>query len=609
MIQSNCPRCDEVFRVPDAEMPEDAYAQCPWCRETFPIAEVTLPPVLQVLSADGKTLQLSPTQEPMVSGVSEQGSRGSVQMFDHDADMEPHHDHDDMFDTGVEIVDPNLAGEGSASKTVSDETVAETWNDSATDGVDFDVEDPNDTWNEAPESDPPQGNAIAPMKVTASPSHPRKPKGSSTRTLLGIVLGGVSAVPLAIGILWVLTQFGVDVDLGFWPLDGQSAVAGSQRVAAKPLPLDEKQDSPPPERSAQFQKSLLNQNGSVRSFEEEDTDNGTFTTTDDSPGLADDRSGLANHLPGLADDRPGLADSDSERTGETVIADSAVGTPATPDPFGTPATPDPFATPTTPDPTGSESDEIIADDEGEAAPGVNALAMPDPALSDQPAIEGSQASEIDPSGRSNEPFVIPEVSEIQDSVVPNEPVEAGETVSAIPAENSFDELIKDPSPTTIPVVTNQPADEPADVTAAANEAVGKIDQLIALDRAANNPKTLLGRTYISIANVGVIAKNDSESIQKLISKIKASPDLEIWAKASAEWVGLDKQRRPTDGILLIGRPGDGAITLTGKDGDVEVRLSDDSQELPDAERVIGLGRILSDSSGLSVELIATDKLP
>ncbi len=56
MIVSNCPRCGEAFRVPADELPDDAYAQCPWCRDTFPVTDVlkVLPPVLEVLSADGQ---------------------------------------------------------------------------------------------------------------------------------------------------------------------------------------------------------------------------------------------------------------------------------------------------------------------------------------------------------------------------------------------------------------------------------------------------------------------------------------------------------------------------------------------------------------------------
>ena len=58
MITSNCPRCQEGFRVPIGTMPDGAYAMCPWCHETFPLAEVLdrLPPQLQILTADGEPI-------------------------------------------------------------------------------------------------------------------------------------------------------------------------------------------------------------------------------------------------------------------------------------------------------------------------------------------------------------------------------------------------------------------------------------------------------------------------------------------------------------------------------------------------------------------------
>ena len=60
MINTFCPRCSEAIRLPSASLPDGVYAECPICRETFLASEVIdrLPPVLQLIGADGNPLQL-----------------------------------------------------------------------------------------------------------------------------------------------------------------------------------------------------------------------------------------------------------------------------------------------------------------------------------------------------------------------------------------------------------------------------------------------------------------------------------------------------------------------------------------------------------------------
>jgi hypothetical protein len=76
MLVSNCPRCKESFRVPSGELPEDAYAECPWCRETFPITDLLnqLPPILEVMTADGQPIASAPQVASAGLGAERQGA-------------------------------------------------------------------------------------------------------------------------------------------------------------------------------------------------------------------------------------------------------------------------------------------------------------------------------------------------------------------------------------------------------------------------------------------------------------------------------------------------------------------------------------------------------
>ena len=182
MIISNCPRCQERFRVPLGTMPEDAYAMCPWCHETFPLVEVLnhLPPVLQILTADG---------EPIA--IMEPAARHSSAAL------------------------PSLAG---ASLGPSDHLQTndgagsdQQWDPTA---LNFGAEhrQAEDGWTLGGTSQ------TAPMRLSPGPN--RRKKGSSgIRSMVQVVVGGLLSVPIALAILLAV---GRAPDLGFWPFDGQA---------------------------------------------------------------------------------------------------------------------------------------------------------------------------------------------------------------------------------------------------------------------------------------------------------------------------------------------------------------------------------------------------
>ncbi|MDA9934522.1 hypothetical protein N9B88_02015 [Rubripirellula sp.] len=182
MIISNCPRCQEGFRVPLGTMPDDAYAMCPWCHETFPLVEVLnhLPPTLQILTADGEPIAM---MEPVASH-----SGAGIQSLSGASTGALDHLHTNDESGSDQQWDPTALNFGAESGQTDDG-----WNAGAT----------------------PQA---APMNVSPRPNR-RKKGGSGIRSMLQVVVGGLLSVPIALAILLAV---GRAPDLGFWPFDGQA---------------------------------------------------------------------------------------------------------------------------------------------------------------------------------------------------------------------------------------------------------------------------------------------------------------------------------------------------------------------------------------------------
>lgn len=198
MIVSRCPRCHEAFRLPSDAIPDDAVGRCPWCRETFPAAEVLsgLPPVLEVTSAEGQVIGGGRFDDADQSGWgTDSGGLGAA------------------ASGPLEVIEP-APGHGFDASAGPGHTESE---------------------------------SVAPMRVSAGPSsHARRKKGSKVRTLVGIALGPVIALPLAGGILLAL---GRAPDLGFYPFDGtysgRSAFSRASTEVSAPPPGPRPTPDPP----------------------------------------------------------------------------------------------------------------------------------------------------------------------------------------------------------------------------------------------------------------------------------------------------------------------------------------------------------------------------
>jgi hypothetical protein len=192
MMVSNCPRCNESFRVPAGELPEDAYAECPWCLETFPISDVLnrLPPIMGVMSADGQPIQM--TLQAASAGPVDQSLGGQEpglgtvdpQEMEQFAE-EPYSESPD--DLPQEMIRADADDSWSASTAVED------------DDMSFQIRDPQEA---------PGAEAIAPMRVSPMPALTRKKKKRGIGGIIGVAIGGLLALPLAGLILWLVGFFG-----------------------------------------------------------------------------------------------------------------------------------------------------------------------------------------------------------------------------------------------------------------------------------------------------------------------------------------------------------------------------------------------------------------
>ncbi len=280
MSTVDCPRCEEKFRIPDVELPAGVGLRCPWCNETFALEMLgqRVPPMAVLIGADNQPIELASFAPGTatfgtahLSGYTG-GHREVLPAASGEMRIEPLGLNGDYFE---ETFDGETI-EIDAEQSDFDDPLSETGEMMAISGdasdinypaVDFDSDDgsgllvasdgryesagTNDshrTFDENVQGVPVTG-PVAPRPMSSAVRHeysqpkltakPRaKPKGSMVRTGLGIILGGLLAVPLA-GL--VLTLFGQKPDWGFWPFNGNSSTLAyaNQGYANQAMDVDD----------------------------------------------------------------------------------------------------------------------------------------------------------------------------------------------------------------------------------------------------------------------------------------------------------------------------------------------------------------------------------
>ena len=113
-------------------------------------------------------------------------------------------------------------------------------------------------------------------------------------------------------------------------------------------------------------------------------------------------------------------------------------------------------------------------------------------------------------------------------------------------------------------------------------------------------------TYASIAELGDHEQGDSpQTVTNLLSDLKKSVHLDDFGIATPQW--LVTKKRKTDGVILVGRPGSNANgpTITLPSGD-EISVKTDSVAMPSGDKVVALGRIVSQSPDVVVRIVAVE---
>lgn len=261
MSDVRCPSCGDSFRVPDIPVPAGAMAKCPWCHDTFAMSTlvVHLPPMAELIGEDGETISMADVAfraAPMAlasaaspAGLAADfggaiGSRGldSVDVdFDSDDQELDAVRTSEMADDVSEFAEDGVAfAEAGYPENTAESTEWSVESDEA-DQEDFDRIDSSDEFAQQQGSEPRPLSSATDFGVgrddrPIAPRARKKKSGSPIKSIIGVVVGGLMAFPLAAGILALA---GKPLDLGFWPFDGQtiSMNPASQRSAAPPMEL------------------------------------------------------------------------------------------------------------------------------------------------------------------------------------------------------------------------------------------------------------------------------------------------------------------------------------------------------------------------------------
>ncbi|GAA5505872.1 hypothetical protein [Novipirellula caenicola] len=601
MLTCNCPRCDETIGLPTAAVPSDATAQCPWCGEIYPASEIIekLPPMVELISADGQPLFLDSAEgtaahlAPVASAAGGTGSFASS--FASDAqDDQLNETWDDNSELTIEADGENgfdLDGSLDAEpEQPENEFSGESQNDEMLDFLSS-----NDSENESADTAGP----LMPMKVKSVPVNTYKRKKSSPiKTLIGVAMGPLVALPLAGGILLWL---GKAPDLGFWPFDGSFNNGSSSRLSAAPPmamndpinPIDDEPvDDETPLTGSEMMVPDAEPSDELERAQQELANLGTGTDPANPADSAEDTaSGF--EMPSLGTSlKPGSDDGAGElATGEVEYPDDAA---AGEDTLSQEIAADkvPMEMPAVELTDVAEKIETILGEEPvEPAPSITGEAPLADNVMEQPAIEEPAAEKPAVEEMSQ--------SDAETEIAASEPEPAAEAVAATePADEP--ETTGEPEPPT----------ESPEVAAAVGKANKQLASLMKFEGAEGDRRRLLANAYASVSAVAIQPRaGESEMVQKLLNALSRSPLVNDLGNAANLW--LDYPKRTNEGVLMIGTPATNAsgsvLRISSSSGDArEVPVSGAS--LPETDQVIALGQIVDTNDGPTVELIAVESV-
>lgn len=425
----------------------------------------------------------------------------------------------------------------------------------------------------------PSPTPVMPMKVKARPPAPKR-RSSPIKTLIGVAMGPLIALPLAGGIL---LYAGKAPNLGFWPFDGSFSKNGSsQRAAAPPMELSQRKTAVDDVPEA----NLLDAQVLVPAIEE------TLATSSSETIPANDTASEMV-FPGSFL-KPESSDANTTLPTANVVY---------PEPIA-----ESKAAKTTPDraPSGVTLDEDIARDHIEI-PAPMPAPMPGPTKVAK-KIESILADE--PTEKLN-----PVNAKSDKSIAKVDTMSLPDDRSIASLGTKSEKLPNPPQKTSVAPPKKTQVHRTEEEETEAVEAVGKANKMLGKLMKFEGPEAerdrLLAFSYATVSAVATQpGARTSPQVARLLHQISISPLIDDLGLLPATW--LDFGKRTTDGIFLVGRPGSSSrgqvVHIKTPSGTDEVILVSGSP-LPSSNRVVALGVIRGSGESKMVELVAVKSLP
>lgn len=632
MLVSQCPRCHESVCVPDELLighgksaDASAKAQCPWCLETLDGSELRaiLPPVL-VLVGDHSLITSGAASGADWDGGSEDFSdlgtddgvsgAAAVQYFrDANISLEDHAAHIPSYESEASELD---------SVDIDQSNDDATENYQVGDRSEYAFQPSNLARSgvaDASADNPPQrvikisvpgkvgggGDILAPMMdVDSSHGRRRNRKGSPLKTMTGVVLGGLLALPIVGTILHFATGQYIPYMSDILPGGGTGS---TESRANQPMSVQYSQPQ------SELQSGITNLEG-----QRIDGDIRDVPSLGQLPDPAD------SALQAITGDATNENTETKINDPKSALPEVAMAESAEADTDSTARPGDGFPAPNTSIPelvADTFEEDLLSNDSGpdsrfsdDAFP-VNDLVDNELPTSesgdrlDSVAVlpkDAATGGETDVMAQEDA-FDIDDVTPLE-SLTPN-PSPADVSADVAPtsdAEDLFADKTDIPFPT--PVVPETPAIAATslDVDAEVDQLTNSLAQITAL--ATDDPKrgNQIQQLYESLTELaGRVPTESSAKLSPLLDQIAANTSLVIaFAKATPAWVSRSPEDRGGDGVVVVGKMSgdatDATFTLLNRQ-ELPVTLPAPLTEVPSGFQ-IGLGHITGSGADASLAL-------
>jgi hypothetical protein len=431
----------------------------------------------------------------------------------------------------------------------------------------------------------------------------KRRKSSPMKTIIGVVIGGAAAFPIAAGILALV---GKPLDLGFWPFDGQTIATGSSRSAAAPRDVAARPSTRP---SGQSGRSLA-----------EDIPSLAVGTNDRFYGSMDSRPGPADDLAVKAEETSNGSSVTSTASTSLSVPPSIRTQPIIDTPQNDGASPAPTDVPESANGTQTGLDDSEALTPSEPSRLDDSIEEAVEEMADEPAVATDQQSESlsDEDDGTSDPLD-PTGDLTSESIADSSaPLPAGNVVSTLsPVEpspgvvnGSDDRLGGSESEPTLPVepILNTVSPELRIALETVDEAIqATLDHDVKAD--PTGIRRRLATLFASVAAVGETVSDDNEpELRSLVDRLVDEGLSKDLTPASPNWLNFSK--RPNNGMFAAGRirrNRDAWLFDWNSTTPLTLRFAPGIEPIPDANVLI-IGRLVIGEPTPTVEVRLVKKI-